>query len=101
MTGKPNAELLDRGETITMNPKQKKKLRAYFGRIKTLESEKQGIGHDIAEIYSEAKLENFDVGAMKEAIRLARKDPDEREAARALTDLYIDAIVDPSLAEAA
>ncbi|TPN04558.1 DUF2312 domain-containing protein [Mesorhizobium sp. B2-1-2] len=63
-------------------------LRAFIERIERLEEEKKTIADDIKEIYAEAKGSGFDTKAMREIIRLRKKDQAERQEAETILDLY-------------
>ena len=64
------------------------RLRLLIERIETLESEKKGIADDIKDVYTEAKSAGFDPKAMKQVVRLRKKEKAEREAEEAMIDLY-------------
>jgi uncharacterized protein (UPF0335 family) len=63
-------------------------LRAFIERVERLEEEKQTIADDIKEVFAEAKGTGFDVKAMREIIRLRRKDQNERQEEESILDLY-------------
>ncbi|RWX70465.1 DUF2312 domain-containing protein [Mesorhizobium sp. M4B.F.Ca.ET.089.01.1.1] len=63
-------------------------LRAFIERIERLEEEKKTISDDIKDVYSEAKGTGFDTKAMREIIRLRKKDQAERQEAESILDLY-------------
>jgi uncharacterized protein (UPF0335 family) len=75
-----------------LDDKRRASLQRFYERIVSLENDREETSREISAVYAEAQSEHFDKGALKEAIRLARKDADERETARALTDLYLDAL---------
>lgn len=68
------------------------RLRLLIERIENLTAEKQGIADDIKDVYSEAKSAGFDPKAMKEVIKLRKKEKAEREAEEAMVELYKDAL---------
>jgi len=68
------------------------RLRLLIERIETLEAEKKGIMDDIKDVYSEAKSAGFDPKAMKQVVRLRKKEKAEREAEEAMIDLYKEAL---------
>lgn len=68
------------------------RLRLLIERIETLTAEKQGIADDIKDVYSEAKSAGFDPKAMKEVIKLRKKEKAEREAEEAMIEIYKDAL---------
>jgi uncharacterized protein (UPF0335 family) len=68
------------------------RLRLLIERIERLEEEKKGMVDDIKDIYIEAKSVGFDVKAMKQIVRLRKKEKAEREAEEAMVDLYKEAL---------
>ncbi|MER8924320.1 DUF2312 domain-containing protein [Mesorhizobium sp. M0859] len=84
----PNNEPDDLDITETSQTVAAGQLRAYIERIERLESEKQTIALDIKEVYSEAKGTGFDTKAMREIVRLRKKDQAERQEAETILDLY-------------
>lgn len=70
----------------------KGKLKSFVERIEKLEEEKKTIAGDIREVYAEAKVDGFDVKALRAVVRLYRQDTEERREHEALVDLYRDAI---------
>ena len=63
-------------------------LKSFVERIERLDEEKAGIAADVKEVYSEAKGEGYDAKAMRELIRLRKKEASEREELEALIDIY-------------
>jgi uncharacterized protein (UPF0335 family) len=63
-------------------------LRALIERIERLEEEKKTIADDIKEVYAEAKGTGFDVAAIRQLVRLRKKDQAERQEEEAILDLY-------------
>ncbi|MER9833417.1 DUF2312 domain-containing protein [Mesorhizobium sp. M0145] len=84
----PNNEPDDLDITETSQTVAAGQLRAYIERIERLEEEKGTIALDIKEVYSEAKGTGFDTKAMREIIRLRKKDQAERQEAETILDLY-------------
>ncbi|MER9524058.1 DUF2312 domain-containing protein [Mesorhizobium sp. M0292] len=76
-------DITDTSQTVAAG-----QLRAFIERIERLEEEKKTIADDIKEIYSEAKGTGFDTKAMREIIRLRKKDQAERQEAETILDLY-------------
>lgn len=68
------------------------RLRLLIQRIETLEEEKKNISDDIKDVYLEAKSAGFDTKAMKQIIRLRKKEKAERDAEEAMVELYKDAL---------
>ncbi|TPK85442.1 MULTISPECIES: DUF2312 domain-containing protein [unclassified Mesorhizobium] len=63
-------------------------LRAIIERIERLEEEKKTIADDIKDVYAEAKGTGFDVAAVRQLVRLRKKDQAERQEEEAILDLY-------------
>ena len=57
----------------------KDQLKAVIERIERLEEEKKTTSDDIREIYAEAKINGFDVQALRTIVRLRKLDTDERK----------------------
>ena len=68
------------------------RLRLLIERIENRNEEKQNILDDIKDIYIEAKSAGFDTKAMKQIVRLRKKEKAEREAEEAMVDLYKEAL---------
>lgn len=68
------------------------RLRLLIERIERLAEEKQNISDDIKDVYTEAKSAGFDTKAMKQIIRLRKKEKAERDAEEAMVELYKDAL---------
>ena len=66
----------------------KEHLKAFIERIERLEEEKKTISDDIKDVYAEAKGTGFDVAAIRQLIRLRKKDQAERQEEEAILDLY-------------
>ena len=64
------------------------RLLSYVERIKFLEEEKAALQTDIKEIYAEAKASNFDVKAIKELVKIRKKDELERQAEEYIVEQY-------------
>ena len=68
------------------------RLRLLIERIERLAEEKQNISDDIKDVYIEAKSAGFDTKAMKQIVRLRKKEKAEREAEEAMVELYKEAL---------
>ena len=64
------------------------RLLSYVERVERLEEEKAALQTDIKEIYAEAKSSNFDVKAIKELVKIRKKDEKERQAEEYIVDQY-------------
>ena len=67
-------------------------LRSFIERIERLEEEKKGIADDIRDVFAEAKGNGFDTKIMRQVIRLRKQEPNERQEAEAILDLYMHAL---------
>jgi uncharacterized protein (UPF0335 family) len=67
-------------------------LRAFIERIERLEEDKQAISDDIKDVFAEMKGTGFDVKAVRQIIRLRKKDQAERQEEEAILDLYKNAL---------
>lgn len=74
-------------EVITKN-----QLMQYMSRVEKLESDKAEIMEDIKQVYSEAKVNGFDVKIMKQVIKLRKLDPNKLAEQDALIELYRSAL---------
>ena len=68
------------------------RLLSYVERIERLEEEKAALQNDINEIYAEAKASNFDVKAIKELVKIRKKDELERQAEEYIVEQYREAL---------
>lgn len=67
-------------------------LRSFIERIERLEEEKKTISDDIKEVYAELKGSGFDSKAVREIIRLRKKEDHERQEEEAMIELYKNAL---------
>lgn len=67
-------------------------LRSFIERIERLEGEKKTISDDIKEVYAELKGNGFDSKAVREVIRLRKKEDHERQEEEAMVQLYKNAL---------
>ncbi len=68
------------------------RLLSLIERIEHLEEEKKSLQTDIKEIFEEAKSANFDVKAMKEILKMRKKDKDTRLEEEFIVDTYKQAL---------
>ena len=64
------------------------RLRSFVERIERLEEEKEALGADVREVYSEAKGTGFDVKILREIIRLRKMDVSDRQEQEEILDIY-------------
>lgn len=67
-------------------------LRQFIERIERLDEEKSALTADIKEVYARAKSQGFETKAVRQIVRLRKKDRQEREEEQAILDLYLAAI---------
>ena len=68
------------------------KIRSFVERIENLDAELQELNEQKKEVFLEAKAEGFDVGILKEIIKLRKQDKEERDERDTLLDLYMRAM---------
>jgi uncharacterized protein (UPF0335 family) len=68
------------------------RLRLLIEHIENLNEVKKNISDDIKDVFLEAKSGGFDVKAMREIIKLRKKNKDERDAEEAMVELYKEAL---------
>lgn len=64
------------------------RLLSYIERIERIEEEKKALQNDIKEIFEEAKSANFDVKAIKQLLKLRKKDEQELQEEDFILDQY-------------
>ena len=67
-------------------------LKSFIERIERLEEEKAGIAGDIKEVFAELKGRGFDVKAVRQILRIRKKDHAERQEEEAILELYMQAL---------
>jgi uncharacterized protein (UPF0335 family) len=70
----------------------KDQLRSIIERIEKLEEEKKAIADDIRDVFGEAKVNGFDVKALRTIIRLRKMEATEREEQDAILETYMHAL---------
>jgi uncharacterized protein (UPF0335 family) len=70
----------------------KDQLKAVIERIERLEEEKKTTSDDIREVYAEAKVNGFDIKALRTIVRLRKLDTDERKEQEAVIETYMHAL---------
>jgi uncharacterized protein (UPF0335 family) len=68
------------------------RLRSFVQRIERLEEDKAALGHDLREVYAEAKGEGFDTKVLRKLISLRKRDARERREEDELLELYLSAL---------
>jgi len=69
-----------------------KVLNALMERVERLEEEKKALQSDIKDIKAEAKSQGFDLKTFNEMLKLRKMDPEKRQEAEALRDMYMNAL---------
>jgi uncharacterized protein (UPF0335 family) len=67
-------------------------LRSVVERIEALEANKKDIADDIADVYTEAKGNGYDVKALRTIVRLRKMDANDRAEQEAILDTYMQAM---------
>jgi uncharacterized protein (UPF0335 family) len=70
----------------------KDQLKALVERIEKLEEEKKAIADDIRDVYAEAKVNGYDVKALRAVVRLRKQDANERQEQEAILETYLHAL---------
>lgn len=68
------------------------KLRQTIEKVERLEIEKKEVAEQIKEVFAEARAFGFDTKAIKEIIKLRKKDPDKREEEELILGTYLAAL---------
>ncbi len=66
----------------------KERLLSFVERIERMEEERAALNADLREIYAEAKANGYDVKALRQVVRLRKKDPATRQEEESMLDLY-------------
>ena len=67
-------------------------LRQFIERVERLEEEKAALQDDIKDVMAELKGRGYDVKAVRSILKLRKQDPDERQEAEAILELYMNAL---------
>ena len=70
----------------------KDQLKALVERVERLEEEKKTIADDIRDVYAEAKVNGYDVKALRSVVRLRKIDINERREQEAILETYLHAL---------
>lgn len=76
----------------TLADSAQKQLRQFIEQVERLEDEKKAIADDIRDKFAEAKAIGFDPKAMKQVLKLRKKNRDERREEEAVLDTYLAAL---------
>ena len=70
----------------------KDQLRSIVERVEKLEEEKKAIADDIRDVFGEAKVNGFDLKALRAIVRLRKMEASEREEQDAILETYMHAL---------
>jgi uncharacterized protein (UPF0335 family) len=70
----------------------KDQLKAIVERVEKLEEEKKAISDDIRDVFAEAKVNGFDVKALRQVVKLRKMEKSERQEQEAILDTYLVAL---------
>jgi uncharacterized protein (UPF0335 family) len=70
----------------------KEQLKAFVERVERLEEEKKAIADDIRDVYGEAKVNGYDIKALRTVVRLRKQDVNERKEQEAILETYLHAL---------
>ncbi len=90
---KTTTEAIERaGKEESAHRFAKDQLKSIVERVEKLEEEKKAIADDIKDVFTEAKLNGFDVKALRTIIRMRKQDANERAEAEAILETYLIAL---------
>jgi len=72
-------------------------LQSVIERVERMEAEKAAVAEDIKQIYLEAKGNGFDTKIIRKMVAIRKKSAEEREAERAMIELYLGQLSDTPL----
>jgi uncharacterized protein (UPF0335 family) len=67
-------------------------LRSIVQRLERLEEDKAAISSDIRDVYAESKSNGYDVKALRTIIKIRKQDPNERQEAENILEVYMHAL---------
>ena len=70
----------------------KDQLKAIIERVERLEQEKKAISDDIRDVFAEAKVNGFDVKALRTIVKMRKIETSEREEQEAILETYLHAL---------
>jgi uncharacterized protein (UPF0335 family) len=79
-------------EDVAQSGVAAEELKQFIERIERLEEEKAAISGDIKDVFAEAKGRGFDVKAIRQILRIRKKDHAERQEEEAILELYLQAL---------
>jgi uncharacterized protein (UPF0335 family) len=88
----PASAVAEKNEEQSATRFAKDQLKSVIERIEKLEEDKKAMSDDIREVYAEAKVNGFDVKALRTIVRLRKLDTDERKEQEAVLETYMHAL---------
>jgi uncharacterized protein (UPF0335 family) len=76
----------------TLQATAQNQLRQFVEQLERLEEEKKAISDDIRDKFAEAKAVGFDIKALRQILRLRKKNRDERQEEEAILEVYLHAL---------
>jgi uncharacterized protein (UPF0335 family) len=70
----------------------KDQLKAIIERVERLEEEKKAISDDIRDVFAEAKVNGYDVKALRTIVKMRKQDVNERKEQEAILETYMHAL---------
>lgn len=83
---------MDDAASTSLSESAREKLKQTIERVERLEEEKKEIAEQIKEVYAEAKALGFDTKALRQVVRIRKKDRQEREEEEMVLDTYLAAL---------
>jgi uncharacterized protein (UPF0335 family) len=80
--------------TVSLGLNSANQLKSFVERVERLAEEKKLIADDIRDVYAEAKSNGFDVKALREVVKLRKRDKDEQQAFEETVETYRHALGD-------
>ena len=78
----------------TLGSNSANQLKSFVERVERLSEEKKSIADDIRDVYAEAKANGYDVKALREVVKLRKRDKDELQAFEEIVETYRHALGD-------
>ena len=78
----------------TLGSNSANQLKSFVKRVERLSEEKKSIADDIKDVYAEAKSNGYDVKALREVVKLRKRDKDELQAFEEIVETYRHALGD-------
>ncbi|MEZ5842368.1 MAG: DUF2312 domain-containing protein [Hyphomicrobiaceae bacterium] len=76
----------------TLQASAQNQLRQFVEQLERLEEEKKAISDDIRDKFQEAKAVGFDIKALRQILKLRKKNRDERQEEQTILEVYMHAL---------